>query len=375
MLVTTESAKLAHPNERPIAQQGKLDDTPARLIFDRLHEAGFTGTLSFSKRDKKKKLWFSRGEVFRIQSNLVPELIGRMMVDRHWITEADLNTCLNIQRELMASANTSKKLGELVQEIHNIDADELKILLEQQAISAYLQALTWRAGDFEIQSLDLKSDQIPIVRYQELSGSVENLMDAAGVELGRLFDILENWTLDSKPVELSKVSLWAILATCRRLGSNGILSVRRQNKLYEIVLKYGIPLTLYEGTFGQPRQTIVVRQASEEHEVFFREQLYRLLSFLTGTVYFRSLSAHVKDDAKQASYMQFKEETGVTKSVSADEVPFELREDFLKSQPQWSRWHYRLIRKIKDIRIQIARFLRRRLRQLVERNIKLLNEE
>jgi len=79
--------------------------------MNQLHEARFTGALSFSKRDKKKKLWFSRGEVFRAQSNLVPELIGRMMVGRHWLTEADLNTCLNLQRDLMTDAKSSKRLA------------------------------------------------------------------------------------------------------------------------------------------------------------------------------------------------------------------------------------------------------------------------
>jgi hypothetical protein len=159
------------------------------------------------------------------------------------------------------------------------------------------------------------------------------------------------------------------------MNCNGIVSVRRQNKLYEVVLKYGIPLTLYEGTFGQPRQTIVVRQASAEHEAFFREQLVRLLSFLTGTVYFRSLAAQITDDKKSSPHLQFreiKEETGVTKSVSADEVPFELREDFLKSQPRWNQWSVRVIRQMKDWRLQVLRFLRRRLRSLLESNIKLL---
>jgi len=343
--------------------------------MNRLHETRFTGTLSFSKRDKKKKLWFSRGEVFRVQSNLVPELIGRMMVDRHWLTEADLNTCLNLQRDLTGDAKSSKRLGELVKEVHAVDADELKILLEQQAVGSLLQSLTWKSGDYELESLDLKSDQIPIMSYLELSGSVDSLLSTSGAELGRLFEVLESWALDSKPVELAKIPLWSVLATCRRLGSNGIISVRRQNKLYELVLKYGVPLTLYEGTFGQPRQTIVVRQASDEHEEFFLEQIYRLLSFLTGTVYFRSLNSHSPDTPVAASYLQFREETGITKSVSAEAVPFELQEDFLKSQPRWSRWHFRWVRKIKDLRLQLLRYFQRKLRANVEKNIKSLQQD
>lgn len=373
--MTLESARSTEVKHPQLAPRGSLADLPARSVMNRLHEARFTGTLSFSKREKKKKLWFSRGEVFRVQSNLVPELIGRMMVDRHWLTEADLNTCLNLQRDLMSDAKSSKRLGELVQEIHSIDPDELKILLEQQAVGSLLQSLTWKSGDYELESLDLKADQIPIMGYQELSGSVDNLLSTSGAELGRLFEILETWALDSKPVELAKIPLWSILATCRRLGSNGIISVRRQNKLYELVLKYGVPLTLYEGTFGQPRQTIVVRQASDEHEEFFLEQIYRLLSFLTGTVYFRSLNSHAQDAPVAASYLQFREETGVTKSVSAEEVPFELREDFLKSQPQWSRWHYRLMRKLKDLRLQLLRYFQRKLRAHVEKNIKALQQQ
>ncbi len=344
--------------------------------MEQLHRQRFTGTLSLSKNDKKKKLWFSRGEIFKIQSNLLPELLGRMMVDRHWITEADLNTCLTLQRNLLSDDRPTKRLGELVQEIHGLDNDELKILLEQQSVGSYLQALTWKQGEYEIQQIAMPQDHVPIIAFQQVSSSVDHLLGSHNADLGQLFEILEAWDLDSKPSELSRVPLWSILASCRRLGCHGIISVRRQNKLYEIVLKYGIPLTLYEGTFGQPRQTIVVRQVSAEHETFFREQLLRLLSFLTGTVYFRNLSNQGLEDGSTSPYLQFretKEETGVTRSVSPEEVPFELKEDFLKSQPHWNRWIHRFGRKLRDLRLHALRYLRRQLRSLLEKNLRLLS--
>lgn len=372
-LVTVGRARHYHP-EVAVPARGVLSDLNARQIMDHLHGVAFTGTLTLSSREKRKKLWFSQGEVFRVQSNLVPELLGRMMVDREWLTEADLLTCLNIQRELIAEARSMKKIGELVQEIHGIDADELKILVEQQSVYSLLQSLTWTHGDYEIQSLELSGAQTPILPYAELATSVDSLLDVTSGDLGRLFELLEHWTIDSKPVELSRVPLWSILATCRKLNSNGVLSVRRQNKLYEIILKYGIPLTLYEGTFGQPRQTIVVRQASDEHEKFFKDQLFRILSFLTGTVYFRGLQTQVADD-KASSYLQFRDETGITKSVNAEEVPFELKEEYLKSQSRLKQWSSRVFGFFGAIRKATLKFLVRCLRHLMEQANRVLQKE
>jgi len=221
-------------------------------------------------------------------------------------------------------------------------------LVEQQSIYSLLQGLTWNSGTYEFSPLKLQNAQTPIVKYQELLQAVHALFEVSASTLRMaMFDNLEIWHPDSKTVELSRFPLWVILAASRRLGLNGILSVRRQNKLYEIVLKYGVPLTLYEGTFGHPRQMIVVRQASDEHERFFVEQLFKLFSFLTGTVYFRNLSEQPVHEKTDESHLQFRDETLVTKSVSPDEIQAELSAEFLRS---------------KSVGFQLLYYLKQRLR-------------
>lgn len=322
-------------------EKGDLQDTPARFIIDQLYRESFSGTLSLHYRDKKKKLWFYNGEVFRIQSNLVPELLGKMMVDRSWINEAELRQCLEIQRDQIQSGTKSKLLGEIVSEIHSIDEDEISALIEQQNLQSYLQALTWNSGSYQFTGLDLKTLQEPLISYKDVLTALRALFEvSASSDLSPLFQRLDDWTPDFNSVELSRTPLWVILAGCRRMGLNGILSVRRQSKLYEIVLKYGVPLTLYEGSFGAPRQTIVVRQASEEHERFFIEELFKLFSFLTGTVYFRRLSDQAEESSVSGSIQNLKEETAVTRSVRSDDIPNELNAELMKSAVFYKKWFF-----------------------------------
>jgi hypothetical protein len=311
------------------ASSGRLTDWPARAIFEYLYREKFSGHLSISFREKKKKLWFYKGEVIRIQSNLIPELLGHLMIERGWINEPDLQTCLKLQREAAKEKRSARRLGDLVREIYGISSKEMEELFVHQKIASLLQAMTWEEGEYEFSNLEIKNPQSPLISYRDLVQSIHHLFDVSPSPLGPLFKIIKPWQPRSATVDLSETPLWAVLAGCRMASANGILSVRKQNKLFEIVIKFGVPLTLYEGTFGQPRQTVVVRQASEEHEKFFVDQVFKLFSFLTGSAHFRLLSEVRPRSGDSESYLQIREETNVTRSLSPDEMPFELQSHFL----------------------------------------------
>lgn len=356
-LLRSSASQPSRPNE------GSLQGRAARYVIDQLYRERATGTLLLRFKDKRKKIWFLKGQPIRLQSNLVPELSGRMMVEKDWINEADLRSCLQIQKEAKHSASGSKLIGEIVAELHGVDSDEVKALVEQQNLNAFVQALTWDNGTYEFSPLDLRSNLDPIVDYGQLVEALQSLFDVSTTRLGELFERMDLWTPDLKQVELAQMPLWVILAGARRLDLNGIISVRRQNRLYEIVLKYGIPLTLYEGTFGQPRQTIVVRQASDDHEKFFVEQLFKLFSFLTGVVHYRGLQDH---KSPQAIPVQ-KEETQVTKSVQPDELQEDtnasrfmkrglaLLKSYLKKLRKFAQRLYSKTRKKLDLFVQKLR--------------------
>jgi hypothetical protein len=313
-----------------IGPAGSLAETPSRWIVNHLHKEKFSGFLLLQYKDRRKKLWFHEGQIFKIQSNLIPELLGRMMVDRQWFNESDLKTCLDFQRDLIRNTHTNRPLGQLAQEIHGLDRDEVEALVEQQKVQSLFQALTWSIGTYEFVSTELKSAPTEHFDYGDLLQALKALIDSGAKSLSSTLESLDLWSPKDGSTELSRTPLWSILAGCRKRSLSGIVSVRRQNRLYELVLKHGIPLTYYEGSFGQPRQTIVVRRVSEDHEKFFVEQIFKLLSFLTGSVSFRMLEAEKVTQVEEELSDQFKEDyTAVTRSVHPSEL-LQVSSDKLK---------------------------------------------
>lgn len=316
--------------------KGVLSDWPSRKIFDFLHQDRFTGQLLLTHRDRRKKIIFWRGEIVRIHSNLMPELFGHLMVDRGLLNEADLQNLLSLQREAHHVSEPQKRLGELAEEIHGVKNIELNELYKVQKIHALLQAMSWEDGDYEICPMEFKSTEDPLLSYRDVARSIDGLFDLTSTHLGPLFQHIRPWQPKSSSVDLGETPLWSILAGCRMATVNGILSIRKQNRLFEIVIKFGIPLILYEGTFGQPRQTIVVRQASEEHERFFLDQIFKLFSFLSGTAHFRLLADKSNAREERESFLQIREAQGRdaredthTRSINSEEIPFDLSSHFL----------------------------------------------
>jgi len=316
---------------------GRLQDHSARKLIEQLHRQNFSGSLLLGFKEKRKKLWFSEGEIFRIQSNLVPELFGQMLVERGWMSESDLRSCLKLQKDLFEQKKIAKKLGDFAQELSGVDALELAEVYQFQSVNSLLQSMTWEEGTYEILPMGIQLDQAPTVLYRDLMNSIQSLFEFQDSAIPPLFQSVKPWQPKSQSVDLAKTPLWLILAGCQRTRAHGILTIRKQNKLFEIVIKNGIPLLLYEGTFRQPRQILIVRKASEEHENFFVGQIFKLFSFLTGSAHFRSLGAR-REEEERDSFMQIlpdseesmEKETLITKTVKPEsETPFDLKSHFL----------------------------------------------
>lgn len=342
----------------PIPQRGDLAEHSAQNLIRQICETKFSGNLCLGFQQKKKKLWFFEGRVFKIQSNLIPELIGQMMVDRKWLSSDDLRNVLKIQKQ----SKNSVKIGEIINDLLGIDEDEVHALVEQQMLFSLIQSLTWAQGNFELQSLDLNIAPDETLKIEDAYSVLDSLMQVSTYSSDQdlLLDSLDLWQPSAKKTEVSRTPVWLILASARKLGLSGILYVQRSSKLYEIVLKYGVPLTLYEGSLQEPRQTIVVRQASSEHEKFFTEQLYKLFSFLTGSVSFKALSDSREE---MASELQFKDETAVTKSISPDELPGELREK-RKFNSFWNNFSRSILQFISNLKVFLSRYLQKSLKSL-----------
>ncbi len=337
--------------------QGSLKQFPARFLMAHLHQKSFTGAVSLLIGEKRKKIWFYQGEIFKIQSNLVPELLGRMMLVRQWINEDELGQCLSIQRQLNRQNETTKPLGEIVAENLGIDIDEIESLIDQQFLNSFLQAFAWEAGEFQIAPFQIVDSPEIKIPYQQFVHSLSGLFDLNDRESSSMLHEFESWQPSDGQVELNRVPFWSVLAGCRRLGLSGLLCVRRSHKLFEIVLKHGIPLTFYEGTLSQPRQVICVRRASEDHERFFVDQLLQMFSFLSGSVYFKNLG-----DADSPSFdrpsipLQFRDETAVTRSAATLDL---MQGQWLLLRMLWSRLRMNLYFLYDKLKMKMRRLLRR----------------
>jgi len=303
---------------------GRLQEKSSRVLIQHLHQTRFSGSLSLQHKEKKKKLWFNRGEIIRIQSNLSPELIGNMLVDRGILTEEELKSCLATQRQSIERGLPRRKLGELAQEIRSVSIQELNELCEVQKINSILQSMTWNEGSYEMMAFDVKSSQTSLLSLREMVESIEMLFDPTAEGLGPLFQVVRPWQPRTQAIDLGRTPLWSIIAGCLYTGVSGILSIRKQNKLYEIVVKHGQPLLLYEGTFGQPRQMVIVRQTSEEHEKFFVDQVFKLFSFLTGSAHFRMLGSLAAEPNRESDILVLEEDS--------DDQVLDLMED--KTEPR-----------------------------------------
>lgn len=320
---------------------GRLSELPARFLLEHLNRSRFSGYVLLSVREKRKKLWFADGEIFKIQSNLVPELFGNLMIEKGWINEADLKSMLHLQKDMMKKGGSVRPLGAWVKELYGVTDEEVQSLFQLQIVNSILNAMTWDEGGFEVKAIEVKSDEAPIITYRDLVLSIQSLFDFQ-YNASPLFQMIKPWSPKSQAVDLGSTPLWLLLAGCQRTHCHGILTIRKQNKLFEIVIKNGIPLLIYEGSFGQPRQTLIVRKTSEEHERFFVDQLFRLFSILKGSVHFRNLGEAGQDRDSflqilpEKSQVDSREEKGtlVTRSIKPDSesIPFELSSAFLARQ-------------------------------------------
>ncbi len=305
--LATQSVSEDYEKNRAVLKElpleGRLENITAQEVMNTLHQRKFSGYLYLTQKEKKKKIWYSNGDVFRVQSNVVSELFGQMLMARGWIEEEDLHQYLHLQAEFQKQNGPQRRLGDWVMQNHGCTAKELDAVASDQMIFSLLQAITWDAGEYRFEKMDFQKTASVKFKYSDLIQSLHGLLHVDSAPLGPLFKIVKPWNPVSTTMSIADTPIWAVFAGCRMSGLSGILSVRRQNKLYEVVIKFGIPLTYYEGTFGQPRQTVVVRQVSEEHERFFIQQIFRLFSFLSGSAYFRSLGETKRSSLDQENFL------------------------------------------------------------------------
>jgi hypothetical protein len=275
---------------------GTLEDFSARVLLLELNRLKFDGVLILRMKEKTKKLWIAKGEVFRIQSNLKAELFGQMAVERQWIKQDELDNLLESQKRSADAAAPRPKLGALLQVKASLTNDQLLQLQRRQFVTSLFQAISWNRGTFEVKRMQVNEPAPAPMSLKDLMASLEAIFDQESEQSARLLKIFDIWPPATGLISLSDYPVWTILAGCQLRRTSGILTIRKGTKLFEIVIKDGIPMIFYEGTFQRPRQTVVVRQTSEEHEAFFQEQVLKCFTLISGNASFRTFDiplAHV----------------------------------------------------------------------------------
>lgn len=145
------------------AREGDLAATPLPLLLHALHAEGRTVTLELRLRGLEKRLQVEDGSPVACRSNLLHETLGKFLVARGKLTEAQY------QQALAASAATGQRMGELLVSQGRIAPFDLYRLMQANLAMRILEAFRWGearwrlTGDAEPAELALKVNPAQLV--------------------------------------------------------------------------------------------------------------------------------------------------------------------------------------------------------------------
>jgi hypothetical protein len=154
--------------------RGTIDDFSMPDIFRLLSFTKKTGKLLVWRSAGDGKVFFRDGEVYFAQSSLKTEPLGQKLIRSGSLTESQLRKALDI------NASTGQRVGEILLDQGAITEDQLIAAVKGQIEDACFDLLRWELGDFDFESHERFTVEIPI------SVSVENLIMEASRRLDEL---------------------------------------------------------------------------------------------------------------------------------------------------------------------------------------------
>jgi Domain of unknown function (DUF4388) len=154
--------------------RGTIDDFSMPDIFRLLSFTKKTGKLLVWRSAGDGKVFFRDGEVYFAQSSLKTEPLGQKLIRSGSLTEGQLRKALDI------NASTGQRVGEILLDQGAITEDQLIAAVKGQIEDACFDLLRWELGDFDFESHERFTVEIPI------SVSVENLIMEASRRLDEL---------------------------------------------------------------------------------------------------------------------------------------------------------------------------------------------
>lgn len=135
---------------------GKIEGLGFVKVLLEIEEKGLSGILRIERGNIIKEIYFDKGRVINARSNLTRETLGRVLLERGFISQEDY------ARSLEEMKRTGKKQGEVLMKMGVLPLS-LNKALQMQAEQRIIDVFSWNGGNYRF------------INNEEISGAVENL--------------------------------------------------------------------------------------------------------------------------------------------------------------------------------------------------------
>jgi CheY-like chemotaxis protein/tetratricopeptide (TPR) repeat protein len=111
-------------------------------LIQQLHASRASGVLMLEGGKRKKAIEFKEGYPVAVQSNLITECLGNMLVEQGKMTEKELDESIRLLKK------SGSRQGEILVAMDILDEEAVSEALREQATSKLFEIFGWRQGDF-----------------------------------------------------------------------------------------------------------------------------------------------------------------------------------------------------------------------------------
>ncbi|MBN2382608.1 DUF4388 domain-containing protein [bacterium] len=175
--------------------KGNLNDVGLPLILRTINLGNMTGTLNLVHGQETGNISFRSGRVVFAESLEHRLKLGQILIGQGRLTEQDLTRILAKQKK------TGQKLGQLLQKMNLISADELALCLGFQAEDVVFQLLNWTSGTYSFQE-----GELPDTTLVNLTEQTSALITEGRDQIEELLKIRQSIPSMNLVIELNPIS-------------------------------------------------------------------------------------------------------------------------------------------------------------------------
>ncbi len=177
---------------------GVLKKTPFYTILGALSKMSVTGRLRLSHGNARKKVYFRDGIPISVESNLLKECLGELLLSQGKISKEMLDDSLTLMKI------QQKQLGMILVEMGVLQQNELKNLFLLQAKEKLLEIFQWPDGEFIFEPDRAAPDGIPVTPMDVAHIIFEGVVKF--VPLQKHSGLLEHYSRRYVVLNLSQIS-------------------------------------------------------------------------------------------------------------------------------------------------------------------------